>query len=72
MVMFNTVAFLASMAHFRAMCSDPGTVPLPHSRMDFSDIHSGKIKSYLGTCLRYFLIYEYELIIRKGIISQQD
>lgn len=43
MVMFNTVAFLASMAHFRAMCSDPGTVPLPHSRMDFSDIHSGTL-----------------------------
>ncbi|KAJ1527011.1 hypothetical protein ONE63_008555 [Megalurothrips usitatus] len=40
MVMFNTVAFLAAMAHFRAMCSDPGTVPLPHSRMDFSDIHT--------------------------------
>ena len=55
MVMFNTVAFLASMAHFRAMCSDPGTVPLPHSRMDFSDIHSGKTENLLKvSCFNLF------------------
>jgi len=27
------------MAHLKAVCSDPGIVPLPQSRMDFSDIH---------------------------------
>jgi len=40
-VLFNTVIFLVSFSHLRAMCSDPGAVPLPQSRMDFSDIHSG-------------------------------
>lgn len=42
-VLFNTVIFLVSFSHLRAMCSDPGAVPLPQSRMDFSDIHSGKV-----------------------------
>ncbi|KAL1139787.1 hypothetical protein AAG570_006764 [Ranatra chinensis] len=40
-VLFNTVIFLVSFSHLRAMCSDPGAVPLPQTRMDFSDIHSG-------------------------------
>ncbi|XP_014247534.1 palmitoyltransferase ZDHHC7-like [Cimex lectularius] len=40
-VLFNTVIFMVSFCHLRAMCSDPGAVPLPQSRMDFSDIHSG-------------------------------
>lgn len=39
MVCFNTVVLLLSMAHMRAVLSDPGTVPLPQSRVDFSDIH---------------------------------
>lgn len=38
-VCFNTVVLLLSMAHMRAVLSDPGTVPLPQSRVDFSDIH---------------------------------
>ncbi|KAJ8673088.1 hypothetical protein QAD02_004349 [Eretmocerus hayati] len=40
-VIFNTMMFLMIMAHLRAVCSDPGVVPLPQTRMDFSDIHSG-------------------------------
>lgn len=28
------------MAHIRAVITDPGTVPLPQSRVDFSDMHS--------------------------------
>lgn len=40
-VIFNTVVLLLTMAHLKAVCSDPGVVPLPQSRMDFSDIHSG-------------------------------
>lgn len=42
---FNTVVLFLSMAHMRAVLSDPGTVPLPQSRVDFSDINcaeSGK------------------------------
>ncbi|XP_044732549.1 palmitoyltransferase ZDHHC3 isoform X2 [Chrysoperla carnea] len=42
-LVFNTVIFLLSFAHLRAVLSDPGTVPLPQSRLDFSDIHSGEL-----------------------------
>lgn len=28
------------MSHLKAVCSDPGVVPLPQTRMDFSDIHT--------------------------------
>lgn len=27
-------------AHIKAVLTDPGTIPLPQSRVDFSDIHS--------------------------------
>lgn len=40
-VVFNTMVFLALFAHVRAVFSDPGIVPLPHSRIDFSDMHAG-------------------------------
>ncbi|KZC15111.1 PREDICTED: palmitoyltransferase ZDHHC3 [Dufourea novaeangliae] len=39
-VAFNTVVLLLIMSHLKAVCSDPGVVPLPQSRMDFSDIHT--------------------------------
>jgi len=42
-VLFNTVVFLLSMAHVRAVITDPGTVPLPQSKMDFSDMHSSDV-----------------------------
>jgi hypothetical protein len=42
-VLFNTVVFLLGMAHMKAVCSDPGVVPLPQNRVDFSDIHSGSV-----------------------------
>ena len=29
------------MAHVRAVFSDPGIVPLPQNRIDFSDMYSG-------------------------------
>ena len=38
--MFNIVIFLLFMAHARAVFSDPGIVPLPSHRIDFSDSHS--------------------------------
>ncbi|XP_046388189.1 palmitoyltransferase ZDHHC3 [Ischnura elegans] len=44
-VLFNTIIFLLGMAHLKAVCSDPGIVPLPQSRLDFSDIHTGSQKS---------------------------
>lgn len=40
-VAFNTLLLLLLMSHLKAACSDPGVVPLPQSRMDFSDIHTG-------------------------------
>lgn len=39
-VLFNTLVLLLVMSHMKAICSDPGVVPLPQTRMDFSDIHS--------------------------------
>lgn len=39
-ILFNTVVFLLGMAHVKAVLSDPGRVPLPQSRIDFSDLHS--------------------------------
>uniref|UniRef100_A0A1B0DC24 Palmitoyltransferase n=1 Tax=Phlebotomus papatasi TaxID=29031 RepID=A0A1B0DC24_PHLPP len=39
-ILFNTIVFLLAMSHLRAVFSDPGTVPLPQSRLDFSDIHT--------------------------------
>ncbi|XP_014220040.1 palmitoyltransferase ZDHHC3 [Copidosoma floridanum] len=40
-IAFNTVVLLLMMSHLKAVCTDPGVVPLPQSRMDFSDIHTG-------------------------------
>ncbi|XP_030384873.1 palmitoyltransferase ZDHHC3 [Scaptodrosophila lebanonensis] len=39
-VLFNTVVFLLGMSHLKAVFSDPGTVPLPANRLDFSDLHT--------------------------------
>ncbi|KAK4885905.1 hypothetical protein RN001_002176 [Aquatica leii] len=41
-VVFNTIVFLLLMSHIRAVFSDPGVVPLPQNRVDFSDIHSAE------------------------------
>lgn len=41
-VSFNTLIFLMVMAHLKAVFCDPGTVPLPQNRLDFSDLHSKK------------------------------
>ncbi|KAK9891692.1 hypothetical protein WA026_015660 [Henosepilachna vigintioctopunctata] len=40
LLMFNCIIFLLCMSHLRAVLTDPGTIPLPENRMDFSDIHS--------------------------------
>ena len=39
-VVFNIIVFLLFMSHTRAVFSDPGIVPLPQHRIDFSDLHS--------------------------------
>ncbi|XP_055917259.1 palmitoyltransferase ZDHHC3 [Eupeodes corollae] len=41
-VLFNTVVFLLGMSHLKAVLSDPGTVPLPLNRLDFSDLHANQ------------------------------
>jgi len=57
-VVFNTVVFLAVLSHLRAVLSDPGVVPLPTARIDFSDVHSGPQsdegeKTICGRCEMY-------------------
>ncbi len=39
-LLFNVVVFLLLMSHSRAVFSDPGLVPLPQHRVDFSDAHA--------------------------------
>uniref|UniRef100_A0A1B0C106 Uncharacterized protein n=1 Tax=Glossina palpalis gambiensis TaxID=67801 RepID=A0A1B0C106_9MUSC len=39
-VSFNTVVFLLAMSHLKAVLSDPGRVPLPANRLDFSHMHT--------------------------------
>ncbi|KAK9754871.1 DHHC palmitoyltransferase [Popillia japonica] len=41
-VIFNVLVLLLTISHFKAVVSDPGTVPLPQTRIDFSDIHSAE------------------------------
>ncbi|CAG7674134.1 unnamed protein product [Allacma fusca] len=40
LVVFNIIIGFLSAAHMRAVLSDPGIVPLPQSRIDFSDYHA--------------------------------
>ena len=39
-MVFNIIIILLFISHFRAVLSDPGIVPLPSNRIDFSDLHS--------------------------------
>ncbi|XP_039252309.1 palmitoyltransferase ZDHHC7-like [Styela clava] len=41
---FNILIFLQLFAHIRTVLSDPGTVPLPMTGLDFSDVHAQKTK----------------------------
>lgn len=45
-VLFNTVIFLLTMAHLKAVFCDPGIVPLPNVRLDFSDLHESRDQRY--------------------------
>lgn len=45
-VLFNTVIFLLTLAHLKAVFCDPGIVPLPHTRLDFSDLHAAHNQHY--------------------------
>ncbi|XP_043915392.1 palmitoyltransferase ZDHHC3-like, partial [Protopterus annectens] len=40
-VVFNLLIFMVLACHLRAVCSDPGVVPLPDTAIDFSDLRSG-------------------------------
>lgn len=44
-VLFNTVVFLLTMSHLKAVLSDPGKIPLPAHRIDFSSMHSSEHKN---------------------------
>lgn len=54
MVFFNTIVFLLTVSHLRAVMSDPGIVPIPKTNMDFSDIHSDTSKRKTVSSLIYF------------------
>jgi ribosomal protein L40E len=41
-ILFNTIIFMVIMSHLKAVFLDPGSVPLPTTRLDFSDLHSNK------------------------------
>ena len=47
-LLFNIIIFMLFMSHARAVFSDPGIVPLPKHRIDFSDSHSAKIQLYIN------------------------
>lgn len=47
---FNVVVLLLTISHLKAVCSDPGVVPLPQSRMDFSDMHTENAEGKPGDC----------------------
>lgn len=47
-VVFSTIALLLLMSHLRAACSDPGIVPLPQSKPDFAQLHTGNTICFLN------------------------
>lgn len=40
---FNIIVLLLTLSHLRAVFSDPGIVPLPQSKLDFSELHTGML-----------------------------
>lgn len=40
-VTFNSIILLLTFSHLRAVFSDPGIVPLPQSKLDFAELHTG-------------------------------
>ena len=41
-IAFNVIVLMLFTSHARAVFSDPGIVPLPSNRIDFSDLHSSQ------------------------------
>ena len=54
---FNVIVFLMVAAHLRAVLSDPGTVPLPKTSLDFSDMHSGQKMSKVSGFSEFDFFY---------------
>lgn len=48
-ILFNLIIILLIIAHVKAVCSDPGIVPLPQNKVDFSDMHSGSADHDIDT-----------------------
>lgn len=48
-LLFNTLALLLAISHLKASFSDPGMIPLPQSRVDFSDMHMEDQEAKLET-----------------------
>lgn len=43
-VVFNSIILLLTFSHLRTVFSDPGIVPLPQSKLDFAELHTGTQK----------------------------
>lgn len=60
-VIFNTFLLLLMVSHLRAMCSDPGTVPLPHNNVSLSDLRQGAF--YYTLLFQTIISYLFFIII---------
>lgn len=69
---FNTLIILLTVSHLRAVTSDPGMVPLPTTRIDFSHLHAAKKKvRYLHNYENYehYLVSQLLFIYNNAAIS---
>jgi len=54
-------------AHLRAVLSDPGTVPLPKTSLDFSDMHSGQKMSKVYCTLCIVILSKFDVFICNNV-----
>lgn len=74
-VLFNTFLLLLTVSHLRAMCSDPGTVPLSHINDSLADLRQG-IFFYFDYIYIFFLfkLYckHYTYIVNEPLVKRED
>lgn len=55
-------------AHIKAVITDPGVVPLPQSRVDFSDIHSsGSGKQNIASMVFVYKNFTCQVVARSAL-----
>lgn len=45
-MVFNSIILLLTFSHLRTVFSDPGIVPLPQSKLDFAELHTGLLSEF--------------------------